>query len=74
MGQVLSTFANKISNFDEHLGLPLTKGRNQLVENVKPMTIQRTIDLEDSNVSGAVRRLGIHRQSLQQKIKQLGMR
>jgi DNA-binding PucR family transcriptional regulator len=30
--------------------------------------------LENGNVSAAARRLGIHRQSLQQKMKQLGLR
>ena len=61
-------------NFDRYLDLPLTAGRSQLVENFERATIARAIELERGNVSAAARRLGIHRQSLQQKIKQIGLR
>ena len=52
----------------------LTEGRNHLVEKFERMTILRAIELEDGNVSAAARRLEIHRQSLQQKMKQLRLR
>ena len=74
LGLAPSTSVNETSNFDQYLNLPLTEGRNQLVANFERMTIQRAIELEDDNVSAAARRLGIHRQSLQQKMKQLGLR
>jgi len=60
--------------FDKYFDLPLTEARNQLVEDFERQAIQRALDAESQNVSAAARRLGIHRQSLQQKIKSLGMK
>ena len=53
-----------------YLDLPLTEARNQLVEDFDRIAIRRALDLEQNNISAAARRLGIHRQSLQQKLKQ----
>jgi DNA-binding NtrC family response regulator len=44
------------------------------VEDFERAAIERAIEQESGNVSAAARRLGIHRQNLQQKMKQLGMR
>lgn len=74
LGLAPSASVNETSEFDQYLNLPLTEGRNQLVEKFERMTILRAIELEDGNVSAAARRLGIHRQSLQQKMKQLRLR
>lgn len=60
--------------FENYFDLPLTEARNQLVEDFERLAIQRALDAESDNVSAAARRLGIHRQSLQQKIKSLGMK
>ena len=60
--------------FDRYIDRPLTEARNQLVEDFERHVIQRALATESRNVSGAARRLGIHRQSLQQKIKQLGIK
>jgi transcriptional regulator of acetoin/glycerol metabolism len=60
--------------FDQYLDLPLTEARSQLLEDFERVMIIRAVDLEAGNVSAAARRLGIHRQSLQQKMKQLGLR
>lgn len=59
--------------FARYYDLPLTEARQQLIEDFESALIHRALELEDHNVSAAARRLGIHRQSLQQKMKQLGM-
>ncbi|MEZ6130422.1 MAG: sigma-54 dependent transcriptional regulator [Planctomycetaceae bacterium] len=60
--------------FDRYFGLPLTEARNQLVDDFETAAIKRALEAESGNVSAAARTLGIHRQSLQQKMKQLGIR
>lgn len=60
--------------FEQYAELPLTEGRNQLVEDFEKAMISRALELEADNVSAAARRLGVHRQTLQQKMKQLGLR
>ena len=60
--------------FEKYFDLPLTEARNQLVEDFERVAIQRALDEEADNVSAAARRLGIHRQSLQQKIKSLSIK
>ncbi len=57
--------------FEQYYDLPLTEARNQLVEDFERQIIQRALDIESHNVSAAARRLGVHRQSLQQKMKLL---
>lgn len=65
-----SISAKETSHFDQHLDRPLTEGRNQLVENLKRMTIQSATRRKGSNVSTAAHRSGADRQCLQQKTKQ----
>lgn len=59
--------------FERFYDLPLAEARDQLVHEFERAMIQRALDRESGNISAAARRLGMHRQSLQQKIKQLGM-
>ena len=59
--------------FDRYFDLPLTEARNQLLDDFDRAAIERALKQDDGNVSAAARRLGIHRQSLQQKIKSLGI-
>ena len=59
---------------DRYLDLPLTEGRNQLVEDFELVMISRAVEREDGDVSSAARRPGIHCQSLQRKMKQPGLR
>ncbi|HRX79435.1 MAG: sigma-54-dependent Fis family transcriptional regulator [Planctomycetaceae bacterium] len=63
-----------IESFTELLDLPLTEAKNQLVESFERQAIARALQNHGGNVSAAARQLGIHRQSLQQKIAQLGIR
>jgi DNA-binding NtrC family response regulator len=60
--------------FENYLELPLTEGRDRLVEDFEKLAIERALCDTDRNVSAAARKLGIHRQSLQQKITKLGIR
>ena len=60
--------------FERYLNLPLTEARTQLIEDFERLAIRLALDAENGNVSAAGRRLQIHRQNLQQKIKQLDIR
>lgn len=60
--------------FDGYFELPLTEGRDRLVEDFEKLAIERALCDTDRNVSAAARKLGIHRQSLQQKMAKLGIR
>lgn len=60
-------------DFAEYADLPLNEAKTMLVDRFERYTIQRALERENGNVSAAARRLGMHRQSLQQKIKQLAM-
>jgi DNA-binding NtrC family response regulator len=62
------------ASFQAYFDLPLTEAKNRLVEDFEKAAIARAIEQESGNASAAARRLGIHRQNLQQKMKQLGMR
>lgn len=57
--------------FTEYLDLPLHEAKLLLVEKFERASIQHALSIESNNISAAARRLGVHRQSLQQKIKQL---
>lgn len=61
-------------DFLQYLDLPLTEARERLVNDFERSAIKHALQLESGNVSAAARRLGIHRQSLQQKIKALEIR
>jgi DNA-binding NtrC family response regulator len=62
------------SAFGTLLDLPLTEAKEQLLETFERTAIQAALDRNAGNISAAARQLGIHRQSLQQKLAQLGMR
>ena len=54
-------------------GLPLTEGKTRLVAWYEQRAIEAALTEEMGNVSATARRLGVHRQSLQQKMLQLGI-
>ncbi|MGB6042134.1 MAG: sigma-54 dependent transcriptional regulator [Pirellulales bacterium] len=60
-------------NHETLLGLPLTEARSQLVAAFERQAIEAALRSNDNNVSAAARQLGIHRQSLQQKMAQLNI-
>lgn len=59
--------------FADFAGLPLTEAKGQLVEAFERAMIEAALEQHQGNVSAAARQLGIHRQSLQQKMAQLGI-
>ncbi len=73
LGLQSATESGSQSHFDKYLDLPLTEAKNQLIEEFEALAIERALQLEAGNISAAARRLGIHRQSLQQKLKNGGL-
>ena len=61
------------ADFDALLKLPLSEAKSQLVESFERLAVQAALEAHAGNVSAAARQLGIHRQSLQQKMAQLGI-
>ncbi|MBI2826976.1 MAG: sigma-54-dependent Fis family transcriptional regulator [Planctomycetia bacterium] len=53
--------------------LPLTQAKAQLVADFEKRAITTALERHGGNISAAARQLGIHRQSLQQKLAQLGL-
>jgi DNA-binding NtrC family response regulator len=64
----------ELGDFSALLDLPLTEAKTQLVETFERQAIERALSQHAGNVSAAARQLAIHRQSLQQKMSQLGIR
>jgi DNA-binding NtrC family response regulator len=62
------------SAFAAYLGLPLTEAKNKLVDEFERAAIGAALEQHRGNISAAARQLGIHRQSLQQKMDQLGIK
>lgn len=61
-------------HFTELAQLPLTEAKSLLVESFERFAIEKALETAHGNVSAAARQLGIHRQNLQQKISQLGLK
>lgn len=61
-------------DWEQWLQLPLTEGKTRLLEEFETRAIKRALEMTDGNLSAAARQLGIHRQNLQQKLSQLGLR
>jgi DNA-binding NtrC family response regulator len=61
------------SSWEPYLDLPLTEARDRVTEDFERAAVGHALEQESGNISAAARRLGIHRQSLQQKLRQLGM-
>jgi DNA-binding NtrC family response regulator len=62
------------SDFSSWMDLPLTEAKEKLVASFERARIVAALDRHQGNVSAAARDLGIHRQSLQQKMAQLGIK
>lgn len=60
--------------FMELMELPLTEAKEKLLDSLERTMIEAALAKNEGNVSSAARQLGIHRQSLQQKMTQLGIR
>lgn len=60
--------------FERYFELPLAEAHQLILEEFDRTAIHRMLEMEAGNITAAARRLGMHRQSLQQKMKQLGIR
>ncbi|MEI7460680.1 MAG: sigma-54 dependent transcriptional regulator [Pirellula sp.] len=60
--------------FERYFELPLAEAHQLILEEFDRTAIHRVLEMEAGNITAAARRLGMHRQSLQQKMKQLGIR
>ena len=72
-------FASTVSlaagpTFERYFELPLAEAHQLILEEFDRTAIHRVLEMEAGNITAAARRLGMHRQSLQQKMKQLGIR
>lgn len=54
--------------------LPLTPAKAKLIQSYERARIRAALEESDGNISRAARRLGIFRQSLQQKMREHGLR
>ncbi|MBI4604131.1 MAG: sigma-54-dependent Fis family transcriptional regulator, partial [Planctomycetes bacterium] len=61
------------AGFAAFLDLPLTEAKARLAEAFERRAVQRALERHGGNITAAARQLGIHRQSLQQKMAQLGI-
>ena len=68
-----STSLTQQTDWPQLDGLPLTEAKAQLTEWFERRTIQQVLSAHEGNISAAARQLGLHRQSLQQKLAQLGI-
>jgi len=69
-----STPSSESSDFSTWMDLPLTEAKEKLVACFERARIMTALEKHQGNVSAAARDLGIHRQSLQQKMAQLGIK
>jgi DNA-binding NtrC family response regulator len=63
--------AAEASSFDAYFGMPLIEAKATLIDTFERAMIHDALEKNAGNVSAAARHLGLHRQSLQQKIAQL---
>ena len=73
LGLVGALPSSPTSSWEPYLDLPLSEARDRVTEAFERFAIGHALEQESGNISAAARRLGIHRQSLQQKLRQLGI-
>ena len=69
-----ATSALTQGSFASYFGRPLSEAKAELIDAFERAMIVDALDKHAGNVSAAARHLGLHRQSLQQKMTQLGIR
>ena len=74
LGLSVSNVPEEETPFASYVGLPLSEAKAQAIDALERTLIGAALDRAAGNVSEAARQLGIHRQSLQQKMTQLGIR
>jgi len=66
--------ASDVDPFTEYFELPFAEAKARLVEEFERAMLTAALERSGGNISEAARQLGMHRQSLQQKLDQLGLR
>ena len=74
LGLATSSAMPEETPFAAYVGLPLGEAKAQVIEGLERTLITAALDRAAGNVSEAARQLGMHRQSLQQKMTQLEIR
>ena len=74
LGLNLTAEQESENGLQAYLDLPFSEAKQQLIADYERLAIRNALLSENGNVSAAARLLGIHRQSLQQKIKQLDIK
>ncbi|MEQ1827565.1 MAG: sigma-54 dependent transcriptional regulator [Pirellula sp.] len=74
LGFVGSERSLSSSGFEQYLGMPLVEAHQRLLEDYDRVAVERALAAENGNITLAAKRLGMHRQSLQQKLKNLLIR
>lgn len=70
----ISMIAGDEVQFSQYVGMPLVDAKAMVVEALERSLINAALDRATGNISEAARQLGMHRQSLQQKMTHLGIR
>lgn len=65
---------SEMSDFSQWMDLPLTDAKDKLVASFERARIVAALEKHQGNISAAARELAIHRQSLQQKMTQFGIK
>ncbi len=66
--------ATNADPFAAYLDQPFAEAKAQLIEAFERAMVTAALERANGNISEAARQLGMHRQSLQQKLEQLGLR
>lgn len=74
LGLNLTTEQEPEAGLHAYLEMPFSEAKQQLMADFERLAIRNALSIEGHNVSAAARLLGIHRQTLQQKIKQLDIK
>jgi DNA-binding NtrC family response regulator len=74
LGLAPASASRENASFESYMDMPLAEAHQRLLEDFDRMAVARALAAEDGNITSAAKRLGMHRQSLQQKIKTLGIR
>jgi DNA-binding NtrC family response regulator len=74
LGLASSSETTDDAPFSRYVGMPLAEAKTQMVEDLERALITAALGRTNGNISEAARQLGMHRQSLQQKMAALKLR
>jgi DNA-binding NtrC family response regulator len=74
LGLSIVTSSRSSGSWEAYLDMPLSESHQRLLTDFDRLAVERALTAENGNITLAAKRLGMHRQSLQQKMKSLGIR